>query len=214
MPFVPHHRRPALLAVLALHLLLWLGLRQPSPWTPWTPWTDRAPRPARPVSPLLWLLPPPATPQPAAEPARPRASTPPQRSLQPPPEPPALTLLPPPAPASAEAVPTPPPAAGVASSTPPPLDLRLPTGPNASWRRPRHPALDDPRVVRPRANGIEDRVAAALGGGDEIIEEHLADGLMRFRRGSRCVLVWPNRAERVDPFNSSFSPKPRLVEAC
>jgi hypothetical protein len=53
-----------------------------------------------------------------------------------------------------------------------------------------------------------------LGGVDGIVEERLADGVMRFRRGTSCVLVWPNRAERIDPFNASAFPKMKGVEGC
>ncbi|MCE2916716.1 MAG: hypothetical protein ACOVOT_07125 [Rubrivivax sp.] len=93
-----------------------------------------------------------------------------------------------------------------------PLDLSLPRETLSGWRR-RNPALDDPRSNSSR-DSFEQRIAAALGGDDRIVEERLADGSVRFRRGASCVIARPNRAETLDPFNKAFSPKPRPVEAC
>jgi hypothetical protein len=98
------------------------------------------------------------------------------------------------------------------TAAPPSLNLALPRGASAPWRD-RHPGRDDPRTNTPRAT-LESRIAAALGGVEGITEEQLEDGIMRFRRGTQCVLVHPNRAERLDPWNKSVSPKMRGVEKC
>jgi hypothetical protein len=96
----------------------------------------------------------------------------------------------------------------------PPLKLDLPRDRQAAWRQ-RNPALDDPRANSGRRT-LESSIAAALGGdiGLPILEERLADGSVRFRRGSACVIARPNRAQTLDPFNAGFSPKPRPVEPC
>jgi len=93
-----------------------------------------------------------------------------------------------------------------------PLNLALPRGASAPWRG-RNPALDDPRSNTPRAT-LETRLAEALGGTDQITEERLDDGRLRLRRGNSCVVVHPNRAERLDPWNASVLPKMRGVEKC
>lgn len=108
-------------------------------------------------------------------------------------------------------LPPPEPAAPVASA---PLNLVLPRAPQAPWRNGRNPALDDPRANTARVRTIEDRIAGVLGGSDQITEEHLADGSVRFRRGPSCVIARPNRAQAIDPFNASVSPKPRLIDSC
>ena len=95
------------------------------------------------------------------------------------------------------------------------LDLRLPRGASAPWRA-RNPVLDDERAnTNPAARQtIEARIAAALGGSDQITEERLDDGRIRLRRGRQCVVAHPNRAERLDPFNASVLPKLRGLEKC
>jgi hypothetical protein len=56
----------------------------------------------------------------------------------------------------------------------------------------------------------------ALGGDPRgpISEEPLADGSVRFRRGSQCVISRPNQAQNLDPYNGSVLPKPRLLDKC
>ena len=103
------------------------------------------------------------------------------------------------------------------ADTPPPvaLDLGLPRGASAPWRA-RNPVLDDERAnTNPAARQtLEARIAAALGGSDQITEERLDDGRIRLRRGNQCVVAHPNRAERLDPFNASVLPKLRGLEKC
>jgi hypothetical protein len=76
----------------------------------------------------------------------------------------------------------------------------------------RHPGLDDPR-----ANGtgptLESRIGRAVGSA-ELIEEHLGDGRIRFRKGSGCVELRPNSAGQLSPFNESVSPSNRLATNC
>jgi len=190
-------------AVLLAHLALLGGALR------LTVWRDRVP-PARPAPPLVvMLLQPRATPPraPAALPLPPKVARPPAVRL----EPQAITLPAPEvpaAPATPAAV-----AAEAPASAPPPLDLRLPRSPFGTSAR-RNPALDDPRSNSARPATVEGRIASLLGGVDGIVEERLADGVMRFRRGKSCVLVWPNRAERIDPFNASAFPKMKGVEGC
>lgn len=178
-----------------------------------TVWRDRqAPlRDAPPLQVLLLRLP--VVMAPSAAPAAPRPAA--RR------EPQAITVTPPNAvPAAPTAITQPaaaePPDAAVenpASAPPRPLDLRLPRrmpgSPSAH-----NPAVDDPRSNSARPATIESRIAAVLGGADGIVEEHLDDGRMRFRRGTSCVVVHSNRAERIDPFNASSFPKLRGVEGC
>ena len=212
-----HTRRapmPVLLAVLALHLLL-LGLAAQL-----GVWRERGPL-AAPSHPLmLWLLDAQAPRQPATAESTPTA--PPRRSRTPSPETPrsetqAITL--PALPADAQAAPanTPdtrevPPAAGTATAAP--LNLALPRAASAPWRQ-RNPALDDARANTPRRT-METLIAQALGGDPygAISEEHLADGSVRFRRGSQCVISRPNQAQNIDPYNGSVMPKPRLLDKC
>lgn len=129
-------------------------------------------------------------------------------------QPQAITLPPAPPPelGAPEVLPQPLAARAAASAASRPLDLRLPTGASAPWRA-RNPALDDPRTTSPRPT-VESRIAAALGGSDNITEEPLTDGRIRMRRGTGCVVVYPNRAQTLDPFNASVFPKPRAVEKC
>lgn len=198
-------------AVLGLHVLgLLLVVRLAT-------WADRDHAPPQPPS-LVWLqlLPRAVAPSRAAPPqAGPAVS---KTQARPSREPQAITLPAAAPPARAEVpftdtvVPSGPAAAASAPAEPPALNLTLPRDASAPWRQ-RSPALDDPRVHSPPAT-LERRIAAALGGSDRITQEHLDDGRVRFRRGSECVVANPNRAERIDPFNASVSPKPRPMEKC
>ena len=98
---------------------------------------------------------------------------------------------------------------------PPLLNLALPRGASAPWRE-RNPALDDPRSSTRRPTGVENLTARVLGGDPNgpISEEPMADGSVRLRRGRACVIVRPNRSQAIDPYNSSYSPKPRVVDSC
>lgn len=97
-----------------------------------------------------------------------------------------------------------------------PLNLTLPRGLSAragGTLRDGHDALHGPWGSKQTPN-LEGRIAAALGGTDQISETRLADGSLRLKRGSACVLVRPNRAGALDPYNASAQPRPRLVESC
>ena len=196
------------LHALALWWLLNLGV-----------WRDRMPSP-KDIAPLTvqvlrWLpgaaatnkaalKPTPATAAHALAPARAPAA-----------DPRAITL---PTPSSCEsatpeaAAPAPLAAQAAASAASRPLDLRMPLAAAAPWRG-HKPALNDPRTTSPRPT-VESRIAAALGGSDNITEEPLGDGRVRMHRGTGCVVVHPNRAQVLDPFNGSVFPKPRGVEKC
>ena len=99
-----------------------------------------------------------------------------------------------------------------AAVAPAPLNLALPRGASAPWRR-ANPALDDPRSNSP-APTLESRIAAALGGSDQITEYRLEDGSVRLKRGNSCVIVRPNRSSTLEPFNASAQQRPRLVDRC
>lgn len=194
--------------VLLAHVLVLLGVLRLGVWR-----DRRAPERQRPPLQLLLLRPPPPPDARAPAPEVPRQ---PVRR-----EPQAITVVPPvflPAPEPATAAPaaiTAPEVAlpaGPPASAPPRLDLRLPQ--SAPGVAARNPALDDPRANSARPPTVESRIAAALGGVDGIVEERLDDGRMRFRRGTSCVVVHPNRAERIDPFNASAYPKMKGVEGC
>lgn len=203
-------------AVLAAHALLGAGL-----WTMQL-WQDRHPAPRDP--PLLWLSlptgptrpPPPEEPQPPS--TRPAATVAPRPFPRTPAEPQAITATPVPASEPTAALPSSPntptartePVATAASA--PPLKLDLPRDRQAAWRQ-RHPGLDDPRANSTRRS-LEASIAAVLGGVEGLVEERLADGSVRFRRGTACVIARPSRAQALDPFNASVSPKPRPVEPC
>lgn len=94
-----------------------------------------------------------------------------------------------------------------------PLNLTLPRGASAPWRVERNPALDDPRSNSPKPT-LESRIAAALGGSDQITEYRLEDGSVRLKRGNSCVVVRPNRNATLDPFNGSARQQPRLLDRC
>ena len=42
----------------------------------------------------------------------------------------------------------------------------------------------------------------------------LEDGSVRLKRGNSCVVVRPNRASALDPFNASAQIRPRLLDRC
>lgn len=203
--------------VLGLHGLLAAGLLQLGAWK------DRHGPPPMHAPLLVWLLD--QKPQRAAAPAaaaRPR--TPPATAAQRPDalhrrpvpsvpgEPHAITL--PAAASTAQPAPVAPlaQAAPAASAASAPLNLALPRGASSPWRT-RNPALDDPRTASQKPT-VESRIAVALGGSDNITEEPLGDGRIRMRRGKSCVVVVPNRAQTLDPFNASAMPKARVADKC
>jgi len=172
-----------------------------------TVWRDRQPAIKEPPLVVQLLTMPPAraprAPSPAPERPAPARPLPARR------EPQAITLpvpeAAPAAPAAAASAPAPVAADGPASA-PAPLDLRLPRSRSASVGT-RNPALDDPRSNTPRA-ALEDRIGAAMGGDGRWVAERIDNDRVRFRRGGTCVEVQRSRAEQLDSFNSSYSPKP------
>jgi hypothetical protein len=138
---------------------------------------------------------------PAASPARAAQPAPPAPAAR---EPEALQ-----APAAA-ALPQPP-LAAVESAPPRPLLLDLPRKASAPLAE-RHPGPDDPRANSARPT-LESRIARAVGSA-ELVEEHLGEGRLRFRKGSGCVELRPNAAGQLEPFNESVRPSNRLATNC
>jgi hypothetical protein len=230
-------RRPGavvLVGVLVLHVLLVVVASRLGVWPDRVNAQAPASRAAAPL--MLWLLdsarPAPATPATAADaaqarrrrgPAEPMA---PEQPIQPGAslpsaargEPQAITLPWSPSEAPSEAPPAPPRSAKAAStsgSASAALNLALPRAASAAWRQ-RSPALDDARANTRAPVNLATLIDKALGGDPygPTSEEHLADGSVRFRRGSQCVIARPNKAQNIDPFNGSVLPKPRLLDAC
>jgi hypothetical protein len=206
-----HRRVPpgALLGVLALHaVLLMVGTRLGVG-------RDRGPPPPSEPPAVLWLLdrrpakPVNSDPTRAVQPTRPAAPTP-----AAPVEPQAITLPAPAAEAPREAQRTPE-TAGPTAATPAALNLALPRAASAAWRQ-RSPVLDDARANTRAPVNMATLIDKALGGDPSgpIREEALADGSVRFRRGTQCVIARPNQAQNIDPFNGSVLPKPRLLDRC
>jgi len=109
------------------------------------------------------------------------------------------------APSDSAGAPAPP-----ASQPPRQLDLSLPRG----WAtRPgaRHPAIDDPRTNTARLTP-EQRMAGAFD--TQVIEEPMEDGRRRIRRGADCVIVVPSRIAQLMPFNEAAARTPSQVTAC
>lgn len=216
-PSLPARASPALLVV-ALHALLLLGL-----WRPLAG-QDPGPPPTEPGAVIVWLpaLPLPADRRPATRPPRltPPSPAVPARpavradSLQ------AITLplpVPVPEPEPAQS-PAEQPAATAAfapqpgETAPAPLNLALPRGASGPGRGV-NPELEPARQPGGRAT-LEDRIAQALGGSDQIVETRLADGSVRLQRGRQCVIARPSLAAELDPFNASSRMRPRLIKAC
>ena len=119
-----------------------------------------------------------------------------------------------PQPASEEASP-----AGAASdllapAPPTPLDLRLPATRLGSAPAPssRNQALNDPRSND--RLGADERFGLAFAGVAVRSEERLADGTLRIRSGTSCVLAHPARSAGLDPYNNAVHTIPRPVEPC
>lgn len=201
-----------LAAVLGLHLLLLFALLKAGVWR------DRTPPVRAPAVITLWL----PTAPPAARAAQPPAPATTPRRMPPGPARPArergeLPAAPPafatPAPAleapAAAALPAEPAAAAASAAPAPALRLDLPR----AAALPRSPALDDPRANRARPT-LESQIAAALGGDGAWSEEHVAEGVTRYRRGRECVEVRETRDVALDPFNQSVKHKPRQAGNC
>jgi hypothetical protein len=212
----------ALLGVLALHAaLLMLGTRLGVS-------RDREPTPANEPPALLWLLEQRPAPKPISRDAA-LAVQKPRQDFEP--RPARAVALPPAAPGEPQAITLPAPAADAtreaqrapeaasppapATTAPTALNLVLPRAASAAWRQ-RSPALDDARANTRAPVNMATLIDKALGGDPygAVSEEHLADGSVRFRRGSRCVISRPNQAQNIDPFNGSVLPKPRLLDTC
>lgn len=200
-----------LAAVVLLHLALLLGvLLNPAAIEKHTPAATLNERvswlrllPAQPASPGSATIASSAAPKPPT-----RAEVPRRQARQSPA--PGITWVPAPAFPAASAAP----ASPAAASAPRPLALTLPPAAPGTARPWRNPALEDPRS-NTRALTLEARLAQIMGPGDgPLIETTLPDGRRRFRRGSDCVVVQPSRAEALDSFNSSFSPKAKQVDSC
>ncbi len=215
-----------LFGVLALHAGLLLVATRLGVWPDRV--SARGPLPVAASPLMLWLLdrtaPQPAA-DPAAQPAAARrnrrdavnpspASLPPAATR----DPQAITL---PAPSSENPPQTPSEAPQRAEPSPPQsaapaaLNLSLPRAASAPWRTP-NPVLDDARANTRAPVNMTTLIARALGGDPygPISEEHLADGSVRLRRGSQCVVARPNQAQNIDPYNGSVLPKPRLLDKC
>lgn len=198
-------RQCAALAVLSLHLLgVGLGLRLSA-------WADRSPPPPRQAALEVRLLrltlpatpAPPATQAPAAA-ARQRTPPPlaqrrrPEDTLQ------AITL---PAPATQEAPAVPSAPASAAPAPPQPLNLALPRGASAPWRAARNPAVDDPRSNLGKLT-LEQKLADAMGGDGQWVEETIDADRRRLKRGNTCIYLQRPRAAQLDPFNPAYRALP------
>ncbi len=112
-------------------------------------------------------------------------------------------------PAAPDAPPSPSPPVATAAPTqgdPPALNLALPRAASATWRQ-RPAPMDDPRANTAKAT-FESRLQAAMGGDGRWTEERIDGDRVRFRRGNTCVDFTRSRAEQLDSFNQTFSPKP------
>ena len=197
---------PALVAVLALHALLFAVLSRS--WTRPLTVSTAARVTLRLIPPLAADRQPPPGAEPRAAPAVTQASPRPSMTLAPastrdasPLE--AATAIQ--APSDSAGAPAPP-----ASQPPHQLDLSLPRG----WAtRPgaRHPAIDDPRINTARLTP-EQRMAGAFD--TQVIEEPMEDGRRRIRRGADCVIVVPSRIAQLMPFNEAAARTPSQVTAC
>lgn len=197
-----------LAAVAALHLMVLGALLQAGVWR------DRVRPPASKPPLEVTLLLPPAVVAPAPAARAPLSAAPPPR-LRPSPRPvpalevPAAAALPADPVGSPVTAPSAPaPVVEAPASAAGPLRLELP---RATIRR--NAALDDPRANTTRPT-LEAQIAAALGGEGPWTEEHVGEGVVRFRRGRSCVEAHETRDVGLDPFNQSVTHKPRLARNC
>jgi hypothetical protein len=213
----PRHATPVLLFVVALHLLMGALLASLGVW-PDRVAGGHSSRPQPEPPPLtVWLLRQiegrslPAPTPPPAQRAAPQALRKPLEQAQ------AITLPvitnegagEPPAPAAAPAAAQEAQPQAPAETRAAPLNLTLPRAASAPWRQ-RNPVLDDTRGRSARAT-FESLLAGAMGGDGRWTEERIDNDRIRFRRGNTCVELERSRSERIDSFNSSYSPKPWLA---
>lgn len=157
---------------------------------------------------------------PRSEPAPTRPTAAPTRLTaerhKPPAVAPAITWMAPDAAAvpSAAATITPGPAAPAAlAASAAPLNLAWPRAASAPWR-----AVDAVRRdLQPAAR--PGKVESALGrlsenDGERVHEESLGDGRTRLRGRGGCVEIHEARMGRLDPFNQSVQPLPRMATPC
>ncbi len=199
----PSPRRGTVLVVLILHGLLLGGASRLGVWPE---------RGTRPVAPrldvrLIWQRFVAPEPAPVAPPSRtldtvPTRPQPPRRAPAAPatagpvPKDPALRAitLSPSAPAASAPAPT-----GDGSASP--LNLALPRGASAPWRQ-RPQALDDLRSNTPKLT-MEQKLAMAMGGDGDWVEESIDADHRRLRRGNVCVYLQRPAAAQLDPFHAA-----------
>lgn len=199
----PRQRPTAIGVVLVLHLAVLAGALRLGVWPERLQQTTRtplsvqliwqrlaAPRPAQSTDPVPAKPPPvrrsaaPRTADHSATPATPQAADP---ALQ------AITLPP-----AAAIEPSPGPAAPASA---PALNLALPRGAWAAWRQ-RPPALDDARANTPKLT-MEQKLAMAMGGEGDWVEEVIDADHRRMRRGNVCVYLQRPAAAQLDPFHAA-----------
>lgn len=198
----------AVVVVLALHLAVLAGALRLGVWPERTAPKSRPPLTVQ----LIWqhlttVAPPAEQAQPAARTVQPKRTT---RAVQPDQPAPADT------PAAAEpalqaitlpaTAPTEPGAPATASASAPPLNLALPRGASAPWRS-RLQALDDPRSNTPRLT-MEQKLAMAMGGDGNWVEEVIDADHRRLRRGNMCVYLQRSAAAQLDPFHPASRNSP------
>lgn len=195
----PRQSPATIVVVLALHLVVMAGALRLGVWPERT-----APKSLPPLAvQLIWqrltaLAPPAEKAQPQT--VRPKRTT---RPAQPDRLAPAIT------PAAAgptlqaitlpAATPTDPAGPATASASAPPLNLALPRGASAPWRQ-RSQALDDPRSNTPKLT-MEQKLAMAMGGVGNWVEEIIDADHRRMRRGNLCVYLQRPAAAQLDPFH-------------
>ena len=201
----PRHSPATVLVVLALHLVVLAGALRLGVWPERTPSEHRPPLAVQ----LIWQrltapAPPPKTPPQAEAPAlRPPRTARPVQPSQP-------AMLPAPAvtdpalqaitqPTATPGEPATPPSAAVGPA--PALNLALPRGASAPWRQ-RAQAVDDPRSNTPKLT-LEQKLAMAMGGEGEWVEEVIDADHRRLRRGNTCVYLQRPAAAQLDPFHQA-----------
>lgn len=198
-------QRPATVAlVLGLHLVLLVGALRLGVWPERTAPSSRPPLTVQ----LIWQRL--TSPTPPAQPPRPEVQAVPQtraaRTVQqdrpattntPAIADPALQAITLPAAAPSEPATT----AATAASAPAPLNLALPRAASASWRQ-RSQALDDPRGNTPKLT-LEQKLAMAMGGDGEWVEEVIDADHRRLRRGTMCIYMQRPAAAQLDPFHQA-----------
>ena len=90
---------------------------------------------------------------------------------------------------------------------PQPLNLALPRGASAPWRAARNPAVDDPRSNLGKLT-LEQKLADAMGGDGQWVEETIDADRRRLKRGNTCIYLQRPRAAQLDPFNPAYRALP------